>query len=156
MAHLNVEDILKQNNLTLPNAAKPAANYVPWLIEGRQLFISGQLPMQEGKLQYTGHVGRNLSIEDGVAAAQLCALNILAQARAALGNFDKIKQLVKLTGFVQADGGFLSHPEVINGASDLMVKVLSDRGRHARSAVGVASLPRDAAVEIEAIFSITD
>ncbi len=140
----------------LPSAAAPAANYVPFVIaDGDLLYISGQIPFLNGEKMHLGKLGADLSIEDGVAAAQACALNILAQANEAVGgDWSKIKRLVKLGGFVNSTPDFTDQPEVINGASNLMVDVMGDAGRHARFAVSAASLPRGVAVEIDAIFEL--
>jgi enamine deaminase RidA (YjgF/YER057c/UK114 family) len=116
--------------------------------------VSGQLPMQEGGIAVSGQLGADVPLELGQDAARLCALNLLAQAKAALGDLDRIGQLLRLNGFVNAARGFGDHPKVINGASDLMVEVLGDRGRHTRLAVGCSSLPLNAAVEIDAVFAI--
>ncbi len=145
---------LEQLAIELPEAAAAAANYVPFLITGDQLYISGQLPMRNGRLEMTGQLGTDLSIEQGQKAARLCAINILAQLREALGGFDRFEQLTRLGGFVNAPPSFHDHPRVINGASDLMVDVLGDAGRHTRFAVGAAGLPFNAAVEIDALFRI--
>ncbi|KZL23940.1 RidA family protein [Pseudovibrio sp. WM33] len=155
-----MSDTIKQNleklGVTLPEAAAPAANYVPFVKTGNQLFISGQLPMQDDKIAKTGKVGADLSIEDGVEAARLCAINLLAQAKAATGDLSKVVRLVKIVGFVNSNGDFGDQPKVINGASDFMVAALGDAGRHARSAVSAGALPFNAAVEIEAIFEVAD
>jgi enamine deaminase RidA (YjgF/YER057c/UK114 family) len=149
-----VEARLKALDLTLPEVAAPVANYVPFLHQGGQLFISGQLPMQGGRMALAGKVGADLSLEQGQQAARLCLLNVLAQAKAALHDLDRIVQCLRLNGFVNAAPDFVDHPKVINGASDLMVEVLGDKGRHTRIAVGCASLPLGAAVEIDAIFAV--
>lgn len=149
---MSIEDRLAELNITLPEAAAPAANYVPFVISGNQLYISGQIPMGANGLEYIGKLGDNTSVEDGQAAARLCAVNILAQAKSALGDLEKIKRLVKLVGFVNSTPDFTDQPKIINGASDFMVAVLEDKGPHARSAVGVAALPFGVAVEIEAII----
>jgi enamine deaminase RidA (YjgF/YER057c/UK114 family) len=149
---MSIEDRLAELNITLPEAAAPAANYVPFVMSGNQLYISGQIPMGANGLEYIGKLGDNTSVEDGQAAARLCAVNILAQAKSALGDLEKIKRLVKLVGFVNSTPDFTDQPKVINGASDFMVAVLGDKGPHARSAVGVAALPFGVAVEIEAII----
>ncbi|KZL15250.1 RidA family protein [Pseudovibrio sp. Ad37] len=155
-----MSDTIQQNleklGVTLPEAAAPAANYVPFVKTGNQLFISGQLPMQDGKIAKTGKVGADLSIEDGVEAARLCAINLLAQAKAATGDLSKVVRLVKIVGFVNSNGDFGDQPKVINGASDFMVAALGDAGRHTRSAVSAGALPFNAAVEIEAIFEVAD
>ncbi|MCP4933003.1 MAG: RidA family protein [bacterium] len=150
----NIESRLAELGISLPQAAAPAANYVPTLITGNQLIISGQLPMQDGALKITGQLGNDLSIEEGVEAARLCAINILAQIKHTLDGFDHFERLLKLGGFVNAPASFTDHPRVINGASDLMVSVLGDAGRHTRFAVGAAGLPFNAAVEIDALVEI--
>lgn len=155
---MTVEQRLADLGVNLPSPAAPAANYVPFVITGNQLFISGQLPfLADGSLHAQGKLGDKLSADDGKAVAQLCAIGILAQAKiAAGGDWSKISRLVKLVGFVNATPDFTEHPAVINGASDFMVEVLGDQGRHARSAVGVGSLPFGIPVEIEAIFELAD
>ena len=151
-----IEARLEKLGLTLPSAPSPVANYVPHLIAGDLLFISGQISKAADGSLVTGRLGADLAIETGQHAARLCALNILAQAKAALGSLDRIAQALRLTGFVACSPEFGAHPQVINGASDLLVEVLEDKGRHTRSAVGVASLPLNAAVEIDAILKIRD
>ncbi|MEO1111151.1 MAG: RidA family protein [Pseudomonadota bacterium] len=151
-----IETRLSDLGITLPDAAAPAANYVPFVRTGNQLFISGQLPMEAGKLTFTGKLGGGVSVDDGKAAAKACAINLLAQAKAATGDLDKVVRLVKIVGFVNSTAEFTEQPQVINGASDFLVDAMGDAGRHARSAVSAASLPFGAAVEIEAIFEIKD
>jgi len=150
-----IDKRLEELGISLPQAAAPAANYIPFLITDNQLYISGQLPMQDGKLHVTGQLGEGLSIEQGQQAARLCGINILAQLKQALGGFDRFERLVKLGGFVNAPASFIDHPQIINGASDLMVEVLGDAGRHTRFAVGAAGLPFNAAVEIDALFALS-
>jgi enamine deaminase RidA (YjgF/YER057c/UK114 family) len=149
-----IEARLAELGLTLPSAPNPVANYVPYAVTGSLLFISGQISKAADGTIVTGLVGRDVTVENGQAAARLCALNILAQAKAALGDLDRIAQVVRLTGFVAATADFPDHPKVVNGASDLMVEVLGEKGRHTRAAVGVASLPLGSAVEIDAIIAI--
>ena len=149
-----IEARLAQLGLTLPPAPNPVANYVPYAVSGNLLFISGQISKAADGTIVTGLLGRDVTVEAGQAAARLCALNILAQAKAALGDLDRVAQVMRLTGFVAATADFADHPKVINGASDLMVEVLGDKGRHTRAAVGVASLPMASAVEIDAIIAI--
>jgi enamine deaminase RidA (YjgF/YER057c/UK114 family) len=149
-----IESRLHALDLVLPEVATPIANYVPFVHDGGQLFVSGQLPMRDGKVAVTGIVGETLSLEQGVEAARLCLLNVLAQAKKALDDLDRITQVLRLSGFVAAGSGFTDHPKVINGASDLLVEILGDKGRHSRIAVGCVSLPLGAAVEIDAIFAI--
>ncbi len=149
-----IEKRLSDLGVTIPVAAAPAANYVPFTQSGNLLFTAGQLPLKDGKLQATGLLGRDLDVSGGRDAAQLCAINILAQAKAALGDLQRIKRLVKITVFVASTPGFTEQHLVANGASDFLVAVLGDAGKHARSAVGVASLPLNAAVEIEAVVEV--
>ena len=141
--------------LTLPEAPKAAGNYVPFHIHNGLLFVAGQLPRGAGGAVMTGRLGEGATIEDGRKAAELACLNILAQAKAALGSLDRIAQVLRLTGYVNATPGFADHPAVMNGASDLLVAVLGDRGRHTRVAVGVASLPANAVIEIDAIIAVS-
>ncbi|MEP7300255.1 MAG: RidA family protein [Caldimonas sp.] len=146
---------LSQLGVTLPSAVAPAANYVPARRSGGFVYIAGQVPTADGKDQFVGKLGHDVSIEDGQKAARLCAINILAQLRAAMGgSLDGVVGCVRLGGFVNATAEFGEHPKVINGASDLMVAVFGEAGRHARAAVGVASLPRNVAVEVDAIFEV--
>jgi enamine deaminase RidA (YjgF/YER057c/UK114 family) len=150
-----IEAHLKQLGLALPDAPTAVANYMPYVKTGNLVFVSGQLPMQDGSLTYVGLVGTDISAEEGHEAAKLCALNLIAQVKAACdGDLDRVKRVVKLTGFVAGAATFTDQPKVINGASDVMVQVFGDAGRHARAAVGAPSLPRNAAVEVEAIFEI--
>jgi enamine deaminase RidA (YjgF/YER057c/UK114 family) len=146
---------LEELGITLPTPAKPVANYVAYTVSGNLVFISGQVPYGPDGLEYQGKIGADLTIEDGVAAARLCAINILAQLRAALdGDLERVVRCLKLGGFVNAVPDFADHPAVVNGASNLMVEVLGDRGRHARFAVGAGSLPLNVAVEVDAIFEV--
>ncbi len=149
-----IDKRLAELGITLPTPAAPAANYVPAVATGNQLFISGQLPMLDGKMQLTGTLGNGPSVEDAVAAARLCAINVLAQVKAATGDLDRVVRLVKVVGFVASAPSFGDQPKVVNGASDLFVDVLGERGKHARSAIGVAALPFGASVEVEAVFEI--
>jgi len=146
---------LKDLGITLPKAAAPVANYVPYVVSGNLVFISGQVTVGPNGLEYVGIVGKEISVEDAKLAAKLCAMNLVAQLREAChGDLDRVKRCVKLTGFVNAVPGFDKHPEVVNGASDFMVQVFGDAGKHARAAVGAGSLPRNVAVEVDAIFEI--
>lgn len=155
MSTLGHDARLEQLGIQLPQAAAPAANYVPARKSGSLVFIAGQVPSANGKDQYVGQVGAEVTIEDAQKAARLCAINILAQLRTALGgSLDRVAGCVRLGGFVNAAPGFGEHPKVINGASDLMVEVFGEAGRHARAAVGCSSLPRNVAVEVDAIFEI--
>ncbi len=151
-----IDKKLSDLGIELPPANAPAGNYVPFVQTGNLLFISGQIPVVDGKPAFIGIVGADLTADDGAAAARTCALSILAQAREALGgDLDRVARCVKLTGFVASTPDFTAHPQVINGASDLMVEVFGDIGRHARAAVGMAALPLGVAVEVEAIFEVT-
>lgn len=146
---------LADRGITLPEAAAPAANYLPWVRTGNLLFISGQLPLKDGKLVATGLLGKDVDVETGAKAAEICAINILAQASAALGgDLESIVRVVKLGGFVASTPAFTEQHLVINGASNLIADILGEAGKHARAAVGTASLPLDAAVEIEAVIEV--
>ena len=150
-----IEARLKELNIELPTPTIPAANYLPHKKAGPFIYIAGQVPTANGKDQYVGKLGGNVTLEQGQAAARLCALNIVAQLRNALdGNLDRVIGCVKLGGFVNATPDFGDHPKVINGASDLMVEIFGDAGRHSRTAVGCVSLPRNVAVEVDAIFEV--
>ena len=146
---------LKEMDIELPSAAAPAANYVPYVISGNQVFVSGQIPFWNGELKFVGKVGVDFSLEEGQDAARTCALNIIAQVREACGgDLDRVKRCIKLGGFVNCREDFTDQPEVINGASNLMVDLFGDKGRHARFAVGTNVLPRNVAVEVDAVFEI--
>ncbi|MEZ5900472.1 MAG: RidA family protein [Hyphomicrobiaceae bacterium] len=148
------EDRLRALGLELPSAPTPLANYVPALLSGDLLFVSGQISRKTDGTLIAGTLGADLTTSEGQSAARECALAILAQAKTALGSLEKIERVVKLTGFVASTPDFREQPQVINGASDLFVAVLGDNGRHTRAAVGAASLPAGAAVEIEAILKV--
>ena len=150
-----IEERLAANSIQLPTPAPPAANYRPFTISGNSVYVSGQLPLMDGNVRYPGRVGEMVTIEDGAAAARLCGLHLIAQVKAACdGDLDRVRRCVKLVGFVNSVQDFLAHPAVIDGASNLMVEVFGDKGAHARSAVGVNSLPFSASVEIDGIFEI--
>ena len=150
-----IDKRLAELGIVLPKPAQPVATYVPWVRTGNLVYISGQGAMKDGKLQYTGRVGDTVSIEDAVASARLTAINIISHLRDACGgDLDRVKRIVKLLGLVNCTPAFGDHPKVINGASDLMVEVFGDKGRHARSAVGAPSLPFGLSVEVEAIAEI--
>ena len=149
-----VADRLRALGIELPAPAAAVANYIPVRISGNLAIVSGQLPMQAGAVRYQGKLGAGVSVEDGQAAARLCAINLLAQLHAACGGLDRIAACLRLGGFVACTPEFTDHPKVVNGASDLMVGVLGDAGRHARAAVGVPSLPLDAAVEVDGMFEL--
>ena len=146
---------IKELGIELPNAASPAANYIPFVLSGNQVVISGQIPFWNGELVGLGKLGSNLTVEEGANIARVCALNLLAQLQVASGgDLDRVSRVVKLGGFVNCIDTFTDQPEVINGASDLMVEVFGDIGRHARFAVGVGSLPRGVAVEVDGVFEL--
>lgn len=149
-----IEKRLAEMGVTIPAAAAPAANYVPFMQSGNLLLTAGQLPLKDGKLAVSGLLGRDVDVAAGKEAAKYCAINILAQVKAALGSLDRIGKLVKITVFVASDAGFTEQHLVANGASDFLAEALGDKGKHARSAVGVASLPLNASVEIEAIVEV--
>lgn len=141
--------------ITLPTPAKPVANYVGWIKTGNLVFTAGQLPFDNGKLTQTGVLGAEVSKDAGKAAARQAAINVIAQIKDACGgDLSKVKRIVKLSAFVACAADFIEHPFVVNGASDLMVEVFGDAGRHARTSVGVPSLPMNASVEVEAIVEI--
>jgi enamine deaminase RidA (YjgF/YER057c/UK114 family) len=149
-----IEKRLTDLGVTLPAAAAPAANYVPYALTGKLLFTAGQLPLKDGKLQAAGLLGRDIDTAAGREGAKYCAINILAQVKAAIGDLEKIVRVVKITVFVASTADFTEQHLVANGTSDFLVAVLGDRGKHARSAVGVASLPLNAAVEVEAVVEV--
>ena len=152
----NVAKRLEELGIALPDAAAPVANYVPFCQAGTLVFISGQLPIENGSLLCTGVVGDTIDADEAVKAARQCAINIIAQLQSACrGDLDRVQRIVRIGGFVAASPEFTDHPKVINGASDLLVDVFGETGRHARAAVGCPSLPLNAPVEIEAIASIS-
>lgn len=151
----NIDKRLADLGITLPEPGTPAGNYVPFVIAGDLAYLAGQVAREAGKMKYTGKVGRDLSVDEGHAAARLCAVNLLSQLKAACGgDLDRVERCVRLCGFVNSAPDFVDHPKVVNGASDLMVEVFGERGQHARTAVGAAALPLDSAVEVEAIFQL--
>jgi enamine deaminase RidA (YjgF/YER057c/UK114 family) len=149
-----IEARLKSLGIELPPVPTPAANYVPSVVTGKLIFVSGQVPSTPDGVKYVGKVGREFSVEEGQKAARICAINILANLKAGLGDLGKVARIVKVTGFVNAVPDFNEPHKVVNGASDLLSEVLGERGKHSRSAVGVATLPLGVAVEIEAIAEI--
>lgn len=150
---MSIEERLQKLGLTLPVPPQPIAAYVPGIISGNLVFISGQIPSLEGKVVYTGKVGQDLTIEEGQAAAQICLLNGLSIVKSLLGTLETVEQVVRINGFVQSADGFTQIPQVINGASELLVNIFGDSGRHSRVAVGVAALPLNAAVEVDLIIA---
>jgi len=150
-----VEARLASLGITLPKPASPIANYVPAVRSGNLVVVSGQVCFgPDGKLVAKGQLGGGVSIEDGQKAARACAINLLAQLKAALGELDQIRRVLRLGGFINSAPGFTDGPKVMNGASDLMVEVFGDKGRHARTTVGVSALPADAAIEVDGLFDV--
>jgi enamine deaminase RidA (YjgF/YER057c/UK114 family) len=150
-----VEKRLADLGITLPTPTTPVANYVPFVRTRNMLVCSGQICFDgDGKLIAKGKLGAGVSVEDGQAAARACAVNLLAQVKAAVGDLDKVARVIRLGGFINSAPDFVDGPKVMNGASDLMVAALGDKGRHARTTVGVAVLPLDAAVEVEGVFEV--
>jgi len=154
---VDVDARLARLGLTLPEAPSPAANYVPFTIAKGLLFIAGQAPVRDGKYAFTGRVGNEVTVEDAQAAARLCGLNILAQVKSAVaGDWSRVKRCVRICGYVSSAPGFFEQPKVLDGASDLMVQVLGEAGRHSRSALGVAALRGNVPVAVDAIFELVD
>jgi enamine deaminase RidA (YjgF/YER057c/UK114 family) len=149
-----IEARLAELGIALPTPAAPIANYVPFSISGKLVVVSGQIPLKDGKIAVTGKVGAGVAMEDGVAAARLCFVNLLAQVKAAAGDLDRVARVLRLGGFIAAGPDFTQHAVVMNGASDLAVEIFGDAGRHARTTIGVPSLPGDAAVEVEGMFEL--
>ncbi|GBD86278.1 putative endoribonuclease L-PSP [bacterium BMS3Abin03] len=149
-----IEERIKELGFELPDTPKPLAAYIPALKTGEYVFTSGQVPMVKGELKYAGKVGFNLSIEEGQKAAQICALNGLSAIKGVINNLDNIERIVKVTVFVNSADGFTDQPKVANGASELLVEIFGESGKHVRSAVGVNELPVDSAVEIEMIVKV--
>lgn len=151
---MKIEEAIARKGYKLPESSPPLASYVNGVISGRLLFISGKLPVDAGRVKFAGKLGRELTTEQGYEAARQCALHAIASAREVLGNLDRIVRVVKVTGFVNVAPGFTDVPKVINGASDLFVEIFNEKGKHARSAIGVSELPLNSGVEIEVIFEI--
>lgn len=149
-----IEKRLQELGIDLPNAPAPAANYVPWVRSGNLVFVAGQIPLWQNETKWVGKVGQDYNVEQGQQAARLVAINLMAQVKAASGDLDRVVRWIKLGGFVNCIDGFEAQPQVINGASDLLVEVFGDKGKHARFAVGVNALPRNVAVEIDAIVEV--
>lgn len=149
-----IEEKLKTFGIILPSPPKPAGSYIPVVRTGNLVFVSGQIPISDGKVLYSGKVTKDLSIEDAQKAARLCVINALAQLKSELGNLDKISKIVRVSGFVNSPPEFTEHPKVINGASDLLFEIFENKGQHARIAIGVSSLPLNSAVEVDFIIEI--
>ncbi len=152
---MDIEENLKKHQIVLDDASSPAGNYVPYIIAKKIVYISGQLPFKQGKIPITGIVGETVSLEDAIEMAKLCSLALISQLKSACdGDLNKVSRVIKLGGFVASSSSFTSQPTIINGASDIMVKVFGEQGKHSRFAVGVSSLPLNAPVEIEGIFEL--
>jgi enamine deaminase RidA (YjgF/YER057c/UK114 family) len=152
--HVMIDEKLALLNITLPTPPKPAGSYIPVVKTGNLVFVSGQIPMKDGQVQFKGQVPTIISVEDAQKAAKLCIINVLAQLKAELGTLDKISRIVRVTGFVSSSQEFFEHTKIINAASDLLFEIFGEKGKHARVAVGVASLPLNSAVEIDLIAEI--
>ncbi len=150
----SIQARLDQLGIELDVPPVPVANYVPAVQNGSLVFVSGQIPVQKGEVIFKGHLGNDVSVETGQQAARLCAINILCQVKALIGDLERVKACVRLGGFVACAPNFYDHALVMNGASDLMVEVFGDKGRHCRAAVGCSSLPLNSAVEVEALFQV--
>ena len=150
-----IDKRLAELGITLPVPAKPVANYVGWVRTGNLVYTAGQVPLKDGKIEYQGKLGKEYTVEQGAQTARICAINVVAQLKDAVGgDLDRIKRIVKVVGFVNGVPDFADHPKVVNGASDLLVEIFGDKGRHARSAVGSGSLPVNVAVEVEAVAEV--
>jgi enamine deaminase RidA (YjgF/YER057c/UK114 family) len=149
-----IEEKIKQMGVTIPEAAKPLAAYIPALQAGNMIMTSGQVPIENGQIKFAGKIGKDLSEEQGREAAKLCAINCLSAIKSIIGNLDKIKRIVKLTVFVNSADGFTAQPKIANGASEFIVEIFGDIGKHVRNAVGVSELPLNSAVEVEMIVMV--
>ncbi len=151
----DVSERLSELGIVLPSIASPSGNYVPYRFAGNLLFVSGQIPRIDGVEHFAGVVGQDVSLEEGYQAARLCALNILARVNDALdGDLDQVVACVQVRGFVNAQADFKGHPAIVDGASDLFVEILGEKGRHVRTALGAGSLPRGSSVEVDAVFEV--
>ena len=151
-----IEKRLKDLGINIPNAPKPAGSYVPVVLTGKLAFVSGQIPIKDGQVVYQGKVGDTQSIDDAQEAAKLCVINGLAQIEAYCGTLDNLEKIIKISGFVNSTKDFTEHPKVINAASDLLMKIFDEKGRHSRIAIGVSSLPLNATVEIDMVVEIAN
>ncbi len=145
---MSPEERLTQLDITLPSAPAGVGSYIPWIRTGDHVVTSGQLPWKDGEIAYKGRLGEEISVEDGYSAARQCAINALAQLKEAVGELGKVRQIIRLDGFVHTAPGFRGHPQVLNGASELFNEVFGDRGRHTRLALGISEMPLDAAVQL--------
>ena len=150
-----IEEKMREIGIILPNPPKPAGSYIPVVRTGNLVFVSGQIPISDGKIIYSGKVTKDLSIEEAQKAARLCVVNALAQLKSELGNLDRISRIVRVSGFVNSPPDFTEQPKVINGASDLLFEIFDKKGQHTRIAVGVSSLPLNSAVEVDLMVEIT-
>ena len=153
---MKVEETLRQMGLTLPEAPKAVASYVPFVRTGNLVYTSGQICLEKGELKFKGKAGREYTVEQAYEAAQLCCLNALAVVKSAVGDLDRVVRVVKVVGFVNSAPGFNAQPKVINGASDLLMKAFGEAGKHARSAVGCSDLPMDTTTEVELVVEVKD
>src|SRR5262245_8137831 len=153
---MTVEEKLRELGITLPAAPAAVGAYVPWVRTGNLVYTSGQLPWLEGKLAYTGKLGVDLGVDEGYQAARICAINAIAQLVAAVGDFERIRQIVRIEGNVHAGPGFQDHAQVLNGASDLINAVFGPRGRHTRTALGINEMPLNAAVQLSVLAEVAD
>jgi enamine deaminase RidA (YjgF/YER057c/UK114 family) len=151
---MSIEEKLKAMGITLPETPKPMAAYIPAIQTGDLIFTSGQIPILKGELKYKGKLGAEISKQDGYEAARQCAINALSAIRSLIGNLDKIEQVIKVVGFVASANGFTEQPAVVNGASELLLAVFGEKGKHARSAIGVAELPLGVPVEVEMVVQV--
>lgn len=152
--HTMIDEKLASLNITLPTPPKPAGSYIPVVKTGNMVFVSGQIPMKDGQVQFKGQVPTSISVEEAQSAARLCIINVLAQLKSELGTLDKISKIVRVSGFVNSSQEFYEHPKIINAASDLLFEIFGEKGKHTRIAVGVASLPLNSAVEIDLIAEV--
>lgn len=151
---MSFEAKVQELGLTIPTPAKPLAAYIPAIKSGNLVFVSGQLPSQNGQILYKGLLGKDVTVEQGYEAARACAINCLGAVKALVGSLDNIEQIVKVTGFVAGTADFIDHPKVVNGASELMQQIFGDKGAHARAAVGMSNLPLGVPVEVEMIVQV--
>ena len=156
MKNIMIEKRLKELGIIIPNAPKPAGSYIPVVLTGKLAFVSGQIPIKDGQIVYQGKVGTTQSIDNAKEAAKLCIINGLAQIETYCGTLDNLEKIIKISGFVNSTKDFTEHPKVINAASDLLMKIFGEKGRHSRIAIGVSSLPLNATVEIDMIVEITN
>ena len=150
-----IDEKLASLNIILPTPPKPAGSYIPVVKIGNLVFVSGQIPMKDGQVQFKGQVPTTISVEDAQKAAKLCIINVLAQLKSELGTLDKISRIVRVSGFVSSSQEFYEHPKIINAASDLLFEIFGEKGKHSRIAVGVASLPLNSTVEIDLIAEVS-